>query len=289
MSLSGYEELAVDGDGDTGYTESQEYEDTYATQQGERTPHAEDGQETFSREGESILEDADLSGSTPRPPRMQSNAISNSKFADYPSPYEAIKRRMNAEQGISNDEAASELPATPGKQQMLPDMSMTPMSSPFEPTTRLQPIADTPGRKAKDPLLHRVLDRNYRVQATPLTARGDKVKEPTTSARPAWQGDSSPMSSPPSMAPQLRSEIYNSPVRRRYSGPPAPRTPGISVQTPAKGKTKDYGYDDEITWESDDEDADDVYKELGMSPPKTIQFAMAPSRLLQTPGMTQPA
>lgn len=41
---------------------------------------------------------------------------------------------------------------------------------------------------------------------------------------------------------------------------------------------------DEITWESDsDEDADDVYKQLGMSPPKTIQFAIAPGRLLQTP------
>lgn len=41
---------------------------------------------------------------------------------------------------------------------------------------------------------------------------------------------------------------------------------------------------DEITWESDsDEDADDVYKQLGMSPPKTIQFAIPPGRLLQTP------
>lgn len=42
---------------------------------------------------------------------------------------------------------------------------------------------------------------------------------------------------------------------------------------------------DEITWESDsDEDADGVYKELGMSPPKTIQFSFPQSRLLQTPG-----
>ena len=42
---------------------------------------------------------------------------------------------------------------------------------------------------------------------------------------------------------------------------------------------------DEITWESDsDEDAEGVYRELGMSPPKTIQFNLPQSRLLQTPG-----
>jgi DASH complex subunit ASK1 len=42
---------------------------------------------------------------------------------------------------------------------------------------------------------------------------------------------------------------------------------------------------DEISWESDsDEDAEGVYRELGMSPPKTIQFSLLQSRLLQTPG-----
>ncbi|KAJ2968665.1 hypothetical protein NQ176_g9069 [Zarea fungicola] len=43
-----------------------------------------------------------------------------------------------------------------------------------------------------------------------------------------------------------------------------------------KGKLK-Y----EIDWESDDDDDDDLYG--GMSPPKTIQFALPPSKLLQTP------
>ncbi|KAJ3498310.1 hypothetical protein NLG97_g1228 [Lecanicillium saksenae] len=43
-----------------------------------------------------------------------------------------------------------------------------------------------------------------------------------------------------------------------------------------KGKQK-Y----EIDWESDEDD-DDLYG--GMSPPKTIQFALPPSKLLQTPG-----
>jgi DASH complex subunit ASK1 len=45
-----------------------------------------------------------------------------------------------------------------------------------------------------------------------------------------------------------------------------------------------YGQTDEITW-SDDED-EDIYG--GMSPPKTINFAVPPSKLLQTPGMLFP-
>ncbi|RYC56372.1 hypothetical protein CHU98_g9830, partial [Xylaria longipes] len=40
---------------------------------------------------------------------------------------------------------------------------------------------------------------------------------------------------------------------------------------------------DEITWDSDEDDfdADSVFG--GMSPPKTIHFALPPSKLLQTP------
>jgi DASH complex subunit ASK1 len=95
------------------------------------------------------------------------------------------------------------------------------------------------------------------------------------------------MSSPPVAAPQLRSEIFSSPVRQQYNRANAPRTPSVSIHTPAKAEAK--AKKDEISWESDsDQDADDVYKELGMSPPKTIQFAIPPSRLLQTPGMLSP-
>ena len=95
------------------------------------------------------------------------------------------------------------------------------------------------------------------------------------------------MSSPPVAAPQLRSEIFSSPVRQQYNRANTPRTPGVSIHTPAKAEVK--AKKDEISWESDsDQDADDVYKELGMSPPKTIQFAIPPSRLLQTPGKLSP-
>lgn len=108
------------------------------------------------------------------------------------------------------------------------------------------------------------------------------------------------MSSPEMAVPTLRSEAFMSPFKsnarqRLAAATQGPRTPGVSVQTPgtarktrdvfaseasakAKGKQK-Y----EIDWESDEDDGDeDLY--AGMSPPKTIQFALAPSKLLQTPG-----
>jgi DASH complex subunit ASK1 len=157
---------------------------------------------------------------------------------------------------------------------------MTPQSSPFDHTTYLQSTA----QRRADPLLHRVLDKAYRIQATPLVTR---KQDKTPANKPTWQ-DTTPGSSPPVAAPQLRSEIFSSPVRQKYKTN-APRTPGISVQTPGKGKTKDTLSEipkkDEISWESDsDEDADDVYQQLGMSPPKTIQFSLPQSKLLQTPG-----
>ena len=104
------------------------------------------------------------------------------------------------------------------------------------------------------------------------------------------------MSSPEIAMPKLRSEAFMSPfktnARQRLAAATqqGPRTPGVSVQTPGssrktrdvfasagKGKALDK---DEIDWEDDDEE--DLY--AGMSPPKTIQFALPPSKLLQTPG-----
>jgi len=132
------------------------------------------------------------------------------------------------------------------------------------------------------------MDKNYRLQATPHTAQ--KTKTPL--AKPSWRDMASPTFSSPIQAPQLHHEIFSSPIRQPQIRPGAnsnlnaPRTPGVSVQTPARGKARDVParVKDEITWESDsDEDADDVYKQLGMSPPKTIQFAIPPGRLLQTP------
>lgn len=169
-------------------------------------------------------------------------------------------------------------------------MSMSPKSSPFEPVSQLKSTHQrTAGEQV---LLHRVLDKNYRVQATPHKTQNDrlpqKAHERRTPAKASWRDAESPMSSPPTAAPQLRAEIFSSPVRQQYNRPRGALTPGVSVQTPAKGKSRDVvrpPKKDEISWESDsDEDPEGVYRELGMSPPKTIQFSMPQSRLMQTPG-----
>ena len=217
-----------------------------------------------------------------------------SSFADYPSPYEALRREMQGEQ--------KEAPATPGQ-------NVTARPSPFKQTTEKRQRQHN-----VDPLLHRVLDQNYRVRATPHTARKnrwaatakDPTPQPTRTANPAL--DSSPFS-PAMEAPKLRAEIFGTPGDRKRKGrsappPPGPRTPGLSVQRPRSKSGFTPGADDglgtarktlftgptshvdeetgeqyEIDWDSDDDSAPFG----GMSPPKTIQFNMPQSKLLQTP------
>ncbi len=55
---------------------------------------------------------------------------------------------------------------------------------------------------------------------------------------------------------------------------PQERKPEMCLRAHLRGRQE------EITWESDSEDGGFG----GMSPPKTIQFALPPSKLLQTPG-----
>jgi DASH complex subunit ASK1 len=97
-----------------------------------------------------------------------------------------------------------------------------------------------------------------------------------------------------------------------------PRTPGVSLQTPGAAKRSDWlfsgadgkarkgenmelqgerlgeeftlgGRDEEgeqgDTGEADDEDTEHALL-WAISPPKTIQFALPPGRLMQTPGMS---
>jgi DASH complex subunit ASK1 len=276
--LSGVEEREEDEEG-ISYTQSHE-NTTYATSQaGDSTVHNE---QQYNPADDSLLDDPDISGSTPRA-RPTTASSDKPKFADYGSSYEALKQELKG--AAKGDEENTQIPpTTPAAQARIPDMSMTPMSSPFDPTSYLQTTAQrNPGQ---DPLLHRVLDKNYRIQATPHTTRKENK---TPANKPSWRDTTSPMSSPPAAAPQLRSDIFSSPIRQEHSRPTAPRTPGISVQKLDMGKGKEVYVKkqekDEITWESDsDEDAEGVYRELGMSPPKTIQFNLPQSRLLQTPG-----
>lgn len=285
--MSGVEERDEEEE-DQSYAQTHDNTSTYGgsvSQPGEDTLQQDSlDQESYNQTDDSLLDNGDISGSTPRAPRPRSATDDRPNFAGYPSPYEALKQELK---GTSKkQDATQEVPATPGARSRIPDMSMTPTSSPFDPTTYMQSI-QKPGA---DPLLHRILDKNYRIHATPHTAQ--KVNK-TPANKPSWRDSDSPMSSPPVAAPQLRSEIFGSPIRQQYNRPIAPRTPGISVQTPAKGKGKEaipnppLAKKDEISWESDsDEDAEGVYREMGMSPPKTIQFNLPQSKLLQTPGMS---
>ena len=305
VSLSGYEELAADED-TTAHDETTEHGDTTA----DYTPRPDGGgtheDASYQAQDDSLLDggDGDLTGSTPRAPATKSRP----QFAKLGSPYEELRREMKgADTHASGDDSDTDI--VPHQHTTrLPDMSMTPRSSLGANEATQDDIFST-AHKNKDPLLHRVLDKNYRIQATPHKPTGVspikwKVTEkPQLQGRdkgkqPAWQDDS-PQSSPEMAIPTLRSAAFMSPVKygggahgRRPSGASgAPRTPGVSVQTPATAKkTKDVYADegkrgrqkDEITWESDDEDDDGLYG--GMSPPKTIQFALPPSKLLQTPG-----
>ncbi|GAB1318807.1 DASH complex subunit ASK1 [Madurella fahalii] len=335
VSLSGYEELAG-GEDSTAITAEEETTVNDETA-GDYTPRpriagnhdgsvAEDQSSVIyhgqgQQHEESVLSDGDLTGSTPRPPATKTLSV-RPKFADLSSPYEALKREYKGGSGSGSGSGSGQ----PGYQRgttggdeeeedtellfqqhtaRLPGMSMTPRS-PLEAGGQAHDDEDTEDfgqDKNKDPLLHRMLDKTYRVMATPLKGttgvspikwKIDKMMTPgkgkeKQKERPIWED--SPTSSPEMAVPQLRSAAFMSPMRAAYRGKAAaaagaPRTPGVSVQTPATGrKTKDVfagkqekRYGDEITWESDSDDAFG-----GMSPPKTIQFAMPPSKLLQTP------
>ncbi|KAK4644393.1 DASH complex subunit ask1 [Podospora bellae-mahoneyi] len=210
----------------------------------------------------------------------------------------------------------------------LPDMSMHPRHSPPEQSHTATQFLDSdddlaflkPGNKKNtDPVLHHLKDKNFRVMATPhkghtgvtplkwkitsnqplftTPGKGKSGADPTITSRPIWAD--SPGDSPEIALPQLRSAAFMSPTKAAYRSAAlkqsvnAPRTPGVSVQTPAAkgGKTRDvYNEDkyanatgDELGWSEDDDEDERELSEMGMSPPKTIQFALPPGRLMQTP------
>lgn len=181
---------------------------------------------------------------------------------------------------------------------------MTPASSPFAPpTSHRMPSTSKKAGKQIDPVLHRVLDKTYRIQATPLASARKPYGHPTYGiSTPKFKPksdylDSSPLSSPEIEVPKLHSEIFSSPIKeedeesrprqRRLSKPSRAPKPGISVLTPAKHNAprpkKSGGWDSEEDF--DDGDEDEVTALFGDSPPKTMQFHVPQSRLLKTPGM----
>ncbi|KAF4976393.1 hypothetical protein FZEAL_6922 [Fusarium zealandicum] len=294
VSLSGYEELAND-DESTNMEESTAMRDDttadYTAQHGEDVTATTGGEHSTFQADESLLDDAELTGSTPRPPASKTKT----RFSDLESPYEAMKREMQGEESnttvLDDNEDSTVLFAQHTAR--LPDMTMTPRNQVEQDQTSEQSV-----QPHKDPLLHRILDKNYRILATPhksaLRISPLKSAQPKKET-PSWKD--SPPSSPEMAVPTLRSEAFMSPYKsnarqRLAAATQGPRTPGVSVQTPATArKTRDVFADEsiqasgkkfEIDWESDEGDEDiDLY--AGMSPPKTIQFALPPSKLLQTP------
>jgi len=110
--------------------------------------------------------------------------------------------------------------------------------------------------KRQGPLLHRVLDNNWRLQATPLST-----------AKRSIYADLDALSSPP--APEITSQIFS----------PSPM--GKLLKTPLTQRQKKSDRLDDS-----DDDEDDFKKELGMSPPVTMQFSLPASKLMKTPAKT---
>lgn len=299
---------------------------SYGTSESYATPTTEH----LSREEREGLDISSLtispSQDTPRPPQATTKtpkAKDQPNFADYPSPYEDLRKELTQkENGIKYPRASfAPSPSTPDKPlNTHADIAMTPVSSPyFQQATNTQTRPGLSERKKTDPLLHRVLDKNYRVQATPLTT--NRYRSANATATPQTKlftdRDLSFSSSPPiPEAPQLHAEIFSSPLRAaprstkkkaRYHQP-QPRTPGVSVFTPGKPRATATTTPKDGIWDSDDDiqtgggnitrgnafeddgddngDGDDDTTDslpYDRSPPKTLQFHIPQSRLLRTP------
>lgn len=283
VSLSGYEEQQS----------MQEEQEQTATEESGATTHTtletSESYETPNAQHISTdsIDDIDLSNltispshSTPRPPKQKQGRSE-------PLPYRSLQQDVNDTTNVDVTYASGAGdPRTPSKQasSLLDDVAMTPEQSPgVQRRERLPPPSTT--QKRSDPLLHTVLDKKYRVQATPLTsrrARGRPTRTPGTA-----QGENkynATLESSPLAPPELHAEVFDSPVRREITQSwKQQRTPGISVLTPAKEKHAEAQRKMDV-WDSDDDDIDEATGvPYGASPPKTMQFHVPQSRLLKTP------
>ncbi|KAJ5917479.1 hypothetical protein N7466_011033 [Penicillium verhagenii] len=310
VSLSGYEEQPKDDD--TVQEQTAMEEEDLTADMTQSTSHEDQSYDTPTSQRHNMHhghgDDLDLtelaisSHSTPRGPSQYVDDDMTTSSVEHSS-YEDLRRQINEADAPFSMPDSSTLPSTPGRQPFFPHgaSAESPMSSPFIPpaSAKYQSASrDTRYQKPSDPVLHQMLDKTYRVQATPL---GKNYHNPSggTNTRskfavtPNQAGSSSryafndsPMSSPEPEAPQMHSEIFSSPIkgvdtpgtnRKRRTSSNRMRVtpkPGFSVLTPAK---KSGG--NRAIWDSDDEFDED----LGPSPPKTMQFHIPQSRLMQTP------
>ncbi|KAM5469707.1 DASH complex subunit ask1 [Microsporum audouinii] len=192
-------------------------------------------------------------------------------------------------------------PRTPGKgkQPEYNDIATpnTSSSTVFNPISKFKLSTALKGDRA-DPLMHRVLDKTYRVQATPLASsrkstinKGTSKFGTTTPPTSRYKLDDSPLSSPELEAPKLHTELFDSPMIRQSTikrNTSKTRTPAASIlATPSnknRGDPKQWDSDEEFNHSgyADDGDEDDTAL-VDFSPPKTMQFHVPQSRLLKTP------
>jgi len=210
----------------------------------------------------------------------------------------AVSLRPRASVG-SQATFEDDTPSTPHQQRS--DMQF-PNSSPFDPTSTYK--HSTIKRTVQKPLLCRVLDKSYHIQATPFGNQNVKSKSANQNtpksamkSQPRFL-DSSSQSSPAEPPPQLRADLFSPAPRsaRRNSSSRIPRTPGATPSSNAKtrytstGRAVNKPEPHPLTlaqrtpalWDSDIEDDFEI-DEAGMSPPKTLQFVIPNSRLVQTP------
>lgn len=310
VSLSGYEEATHDDDDltHTGTTSTEletptdhnDYARSGAQQQQHHSTDQDEDDSEFN-----VDSPTQVTGLQTTPRITSSKKPANTKASNFRSP---SPRKYTGK----NPAALSDEPSTPR-----PQAKTAPQSSPFNPESAPYVPSAYRSRTTQDPLLHRILDKTYRVQATPHTQRRQRQpldqqtqRTPATTSKPAPvldnpADDTFPESSPLIPAPQLRSDLF--------SPAPPPRTPGVSILTPARahaggagtttrGPTTSTGrtlfspadkthtatkFASKYFTTSSDEDEDD--SEFGgdgyggISPPKTIQFHVPASRLLQTP------
>ena len=311
------EPTATEGDSATNLTEtaSGSYENQSSLDDGHHHDHHD--VDVSHKPDDLDLTSLSLSHSTPRaPPTTTAAAHGKSADADITSssiayssssPYENLKKQIN-ETDSPFDVEDSNLPSTPpGKSsfRQYRGTPMSPSSSPFvPPVSHEKPSTSTPffggsahgygNGKPSDPVMHRMADKTYRVQATPLgkgaaaaaaaaaaagsgAGRSKFAITPKTNP-PVSRYDDSPLSSPEPEAPKLNAEIFgDSPLkpttpgpagsRRRYQhAPPSAGAdrlrftpqPGTSVLTPAKGGGGGGGgAGKRPVWDSDDDDDDD--------------------------------
>ncbi|PSK40248.1 DASH complex subunit ask1 [Elsinoe australis] len=294
VSLSGYEEPAIDESEDHTYTGDSVQDSSLQTtptrtlddDQGDATPDQDVEDETEA----SLLDSP--SNATGVMSTLKVARTSNSA-ARSPPPSKARTARLP-----TRPRQSSEQPSTPRTQTHVEGELLS--SSPFEPPSAFQP--STAQRQNHDPLLHRVLDKTYRIQATPHgtalktkskpASKQDQTPATTTRTR-TFAFDSSPVSSPAMPAPQLRSDLFSPAQPSAKKQPRLPRTPGVPIASPqprltsaGRPVTRQPTNPQDITkrtpalWDSDDEDDTSAF---GMSPPKTMQFAVPSNRLMQTP------